>query len=106
MSENRDSCDMVRLPDNTKLYTEGFKAKPGDFAWQTNSDDGVRWLRFITPGEHYGRIPVHRSGEPPPAVHVPYWAWDGNEDRPTLSPSVHCIGAWHGFFTAGRMVSC
>lgn len=104
MSENRESCAMSRLPDDTKLYRDDVTKAPGAFAWRVV--DGVRWMRFILPSGVYGHIPVHRSGEPPPAVAIPYWAWDGNEDSPTLTPSVHCVGYWHGYFTAGRMVSC
>jgi hypothetical protein len=32
--------------------------------------------------------------------------WDGNMDKPTLAPSVHLPGRWHGWFRAGRVVSC
>ncbi len=41
------------------------------------------------------------------------WAWDGNRDRPTITPSINCISekdgnptggcGWHGFITAGVM---
>jgi Family of unknown function (DUF6527) len=34
------------------------------------------------------------------------WEWDRNVETPTLSPSINSIGSWHGFVTAGRMVSC
>jgi hypothetical protein len=36
----------------------------------------------------------------------PCWHWDGNEDKPTLAPSVHHLGGWHGYVRAGRMESC
>lgn len=46
----------------------------------------------------------------------PKWHWDGNRERPTLTPSVNIlqfndagqqIGEhWHGFLTNGRWVSC
>lgn len=39
------------------------------------------------------------------------WGWDGNVDKPTLTPSINCIAekegrptggcGWHGFITAG-----
>jgi hypothetical protein len=30
------------------------------------------------------------------------WQWDGNEDAPTLSPSVNCGGCgWHGHIQGG-----
>lgn len=52
-------------------------------------------------------------------VHVPrpedgklnVWGWDGNLDRPTITPSINCIAekdgkptggcGWHGFITSG-----
>ena len=29
------------------------------------------------------------------------WMWDGDFERPTLSPSIDCKGCWHGFIEAG-----
>jgi hypothetical protein len=41
------------------------------------------------------------------------WQWDGNLDRPTITPSINCIAekdgkptggcGWHGFITSGVM---
>ncbi len=31
----------------------------------------------------------------------PSWVWDGNRDAPTLHPSIHHIGHWHGWLKAG-----
>jgi hypothetical protein len=41
------------------------------------------------------------------------WGWDGNMDRPTITPSINCIAekdgkrtggcGWHGFITNGVM---
>ncbi|TIT40201.1 MAG: hypothetical protein E5W76_17225 [Mesorhizobium sp.] len=36
----------------------------------------------------------------------PSWEWDGNEEAPTLSPSVHHVGHWHGYLRAGIWESC
>lgn len=36
----------------------------------------------------------------------PSWEWDGNRDKPTLQPSVHHVGHWHGRLTAGVWLSC
>lgn len=102
MSENRESCEMVRHPDGSHIYRAEFSA--GAFAWHTR--DGYRCIRFKTPGPNYGNIIVYRSGEPLPSVQEPVWSWDGDEDKPTLSPSVHCVGYWHGYFVQGRMQSC
>lgn len=31
------------------------------------------------------------------------WSWDGNEDQPTITPSVSFLSGcrWHGYLTAG-----
>lgn len=43
-------------------------------------------------------------------IRNPVWRWDGSEERPTLSPSLHLKAAgqtvWHGFLRAGRLQSC
>lgn len=33
------------------------------------------------------------------------WRWDGNIDRPTLSPSINCRDCWHGFIEAGMFLT-
>ena len=41
-------------------------------------------------------------------VNVPHgWQWDGNEQAPTLTPSLGqgCC-SWHGYLKAGRFISC
>src|SRR5688500_12069211 len=37
---------------------------------------------------------------------APSWEWDGNWDAPTLSPSVHHVGHWHGWLRNGIWESC
>lgn len=36
----------------------------------------------------------------------PSWEWDGNNEAPTLKPSVHHVGHWHGWLTGGVWLSC
>lgn len=36
----------------------------------------------------------------------PSWDWDGNMEAPTLLPSVHHVGHWHGWLKNGIWVSC
>lgn len=35
------------------------------------------------------------------------WNWDGNEDSPTLSPSIQVLNEckWHGFLTNGEWIT-
>ena len=32
------------------------------------------------------------------------WTWDDNIDQPTLTPSLHWIGVWHGYVRNGQLV--
>lgn len=32
------------------------------------------------------------------------WSWDRNKSKPTLKPSLHAIGIWHGHVKAGMLV--
>lgn len=34
------------------------------------------------------------------------WEWNGNIEAPTLLPSVHHVGHWHGYLTDGVWISC
>jgi hypothetical protein len=80
----------------------------GDFAWAlTSYDDGERriWLRL--PCGHACALPINNKRG---------WAWDGNEDAPTLTPSIMCLTptllkadgkcGWHGYMTAGELRPC
>lgn len=32
------------------------------------------------------------------------WSWSGKEGCPTLSPSLHAVGIWHGYVRDGKLV--
>lgn len=36
----------------------------------------------------------------------PSWEWNGSTEAPTLSPSVHRVGHWHGWLRNGVWESC
>ncbi len=44
---------------------------------------------------------IHSKGVEPGT----YWEWDGNKEAPTLQPSLHWIGVWHGWMRAGEIIS-
>lgn len=64
------------------------------------SDDGA-----------YVRLPLYRQGEPPCPGSGASWAWDGDEARPTLDPSIG-LGdyqsglGWHGWLRGGQWQGC
>lgn len=79
---------------------------PPGAAWWGRDDDGrVMRIQYVCPcGCSDWRQVSVSVAKPPPAHH---WAWDGNEDRPTLNPSIlHIVNkpgdcGWHGYLTEG-----
>lgn len=74
-------------------------------AYQFNGDT----VRCVCPCGCGGfmRLPVYR----PPAEAkpgTPSWSWDGNEEQPTLHPSIRDLGGcrFHGHLQAGVWTFC
>ena len=68
--------------------------------------DAVGHLIYICPnGKFCGVMIGPRAVAAPDASRQSIWAWDGNVEAPTLTPSINCVGGcgWHGFITAGVM---
>ena len=101
---------------------------PGDWIWSTVEIDGVvhRCLLAIFPlvgetaaerdriGQRGGElVEIFPSHQPNPigwARPGPVTGWDGDEDHPTLNPSIFIRGGtktpgWHGFFRRGNLVN-
>ncbi len=98
------SCDCRRV-DPPAEYDDIYKLEVGDFYWH----DGKCYVRLPADGRGYNRgLPVYRGGEPKPASVA--WQWDGDPDRPTLTPSIRALDGdetvWHGYMTAGRLEAC
>ena len=83
----------------TRNVGEGSIERPGDFKFS----DSMDYLYIILPGRNAPDAIRIRRGEQGGAR---IWGWDGDEQRPTLHPSIHDIGHWHGFLTDGVLVSC
>lgn len=94
-----------------------------NFGWvQGPAPAKYRYLWVVLPcegGELHG-LPIRGKDSDPPKDRAS-WEWDGNEERPTLKPSIltwrrkdpqkpdspaNRQEVWHGFITAGRAVSC
>ena len=101
---NTDSADCTRLP---YPFPNDRELKVGEFCW-SKEINGVRYLHIVLPGSI--RPDSIRCSTASPTIiqdnFGPVWGWDGNEDKPTLSPSLHWPGQWHGHLVAGRLVSC
>lgn len=97
---NTDSIDCVRLP----YPFPDRPLNPGEFCWEPEERGEIRYLYLCFPGDtSAGAL---RCFKGPDRGIEREWAWDGNEDKPTLRPSLLNPGQWHGYLTAGRLESC
>lgn len=90
---------MLRLPNDSMPLHEG------EFAW----DESESYCRMMLPGKHFTNIPTQKA-----TAATARWEWNGDLDRPTLTPSVRVFieqeggtqeELWHGFITDGVMRS-
>ena len=106
----------MRRDDNFEDWLFADDTLEGTFCYRRQQCDDweglVLWV--MMPYKHAsGATPVHclrlhlKSESKPPK---PSWQWDGNEDTPTLTPSIRCGPEghthWHGYITAGRIEAC
>ena len=88
----------------SNLPTEdAFPENPGE--WQIRSyndgaDSGLR-IVFACPNQ-----PGQTCGVPLAPMKLPNgasWTWDGDKAKPTLTPSINCVGGcgWHGWVKKG-----
>ena len=77
--------------------------KIGDFFWDLR--DGRRSLVVAIPCVSWDKRGLASTWT---IDHKNYsgasWNWDGDEDKPTLSPSLGMGGQWHGWVRAGELV--
>lgn len=105
MNTESADCRRVKVP-----LQESQTVNPGDFAWDFDSDQlggdrnkPTHYIYVCLPGEHHLSAIEVQHGQPGgPRI----WGWDGNEDKPTLTPSILTPDRWHGHMQAGRLVSC
>lgn len=91
----------------TKLETEDLRAPLGSY-WFRLGENGQLYIGimipshtgFIVEGRRSVLLPINRNGD------GHNWKWDGDENRPTLSPSIGVQGEWHGHVIDGRLVEC
>lgn len=86
------------------LSGDPFSAQAGDYSFFVN-DKGERCGMLIALPGRDGKVSVGACPFPNAPDNHPGWSWDGNVDKPTLSPSIHRLGSWHGFLKAGRFES-
>ena len=128
-------CRRVDLPVDGSRWTALMDAGEGAFAFgrQTEGDETYRTIMIHIPytaahesihslrivhmidvevtDEETGDITVQRRPAPGEVTAGnKHWDWDGNEEKPTLSPSIACGHEgerdWHGYMKAGRLEAC
>lgn len=104
MSEEKyckDSCDMKRVEHLDDLAT----GEPGAFCIAEEANGHAMYMKL--PNGFAGVLTLSKSGSHhDPGAGKYCWHWDGNLEKPTLTPSVHQLGCWHGWIRNGRMESC
>lgn len=80
--------------------SDPFDLKPGE--WSFVDDYTAIWVHVPHHDAMMGlvRLPISSTGSDVP----PVWAWDGNKEKPTLTPSINVIGVWHGWLRAGKLI--
>lgn len=100
-----NAIQMVRKP----LGEWGPNEPPGTFdicdtapseGWSV-ADQSYKRIVYVCPRGNHCAVPF-KPGELPNGAS---WNFDGNNDRPTVTPSINCVGGcgWHGFITEGVM---
>ena len=84
---------------DTRKVEPGELERPGDFTFSEERD----YIFIVLPGRLDPDALKIQQG-PPGGDRV--WGWDGNEEKPTLTPSIHDVGHWHGFLRSGVLESC
>src|SRR5574343_915858 len=81
----------------------------GDYCFV--DDDSAIFIR-MPDGPHFPsengtlmRWPLKPGHNQPGIDPNEHWQWDGNRDYPTLTPSLHWEGVWHGWLRAGKLES-
>lgn len=99
----------VRLPAPVKGHVDKVfgdgkwteKTRPTAGAYFVAKDGKKCWYSCPCGCGSISGLPLHPAGTDVPQDQHPSWGWDGNRKKPTLTPSIHHVGHWHGYLTAG-----
>ena len=133
MKYNTESVDAIYVESGK--YADLETAGPGAFSWlyappEDEPDNCKGWssaacemaevergpiigMIHLLPGAGFGHVNIRPNYKGDGAS----WDWDGNIEKPTLTPSVHALPiepyddypsrvGWHGFLRNGRWESC
>lgn len=101
----------VRLPAPVRAQyrkdtddVDGLPTPPGIFEYYTAGNSEIAGMVYVCPCGCGARGALDfrlRPGDKRPDPGRPSWEWDGNSEEPTLTPSVHHVGHWHGYLRKG-----
>lgn len=85
--------------------------EPGQFQFtgRVNQPDEIRTgILFVCPCGCGAFAGITLDVPEAQGLSGPKWKWDGNEDAPTITPSIRRLDGcqWHGFLTAGVFIEC
>ena len=109
----------VRLPDvyGRDQEMDIYDMSPGSWRWRLDGPQGKRVMEAVLPqaipgseNDFYKNLVVHCLVNQPNHKGYYSWNWDGDEDLPTLTPSIGAASygsnpeptKWHGYLTAGE----
>ena len=89
-----------RIADNKA----GREIRPGDFFYRTDRETGrKKWVEFWVPGQKTPfAVPIYPQKNESGAT----WRLSGDDDAPTLTPSVDVKDIWHGWLREGVASPC
>ena len=89
--------------DMQRVSSSGELGEPGTFYWSV-ADNGNRTLVLMIPCNGPAARTYSRWTIDHPNHCNASWSWDGDEDKPTLNPSLHAVGIWHGCVRNGQLI--
>lgn len=81
--------------------SERASVQKGDFQITKDEANGQRWFWFKCPGPCGTVAAIALRPVVNPQFGQQSWEFDGNEEAPTLSPSLNHVGCWHGWLRGG-----
>lgn len=89
-----------------RVYSFEELKEPGQFMYTGSTEGDGHWGMLMCCPCGCGVVSGVQFRHP--ANKGPQWDWDGNEESPTLTPSILKRGAcvWHGYLTAGVFKEC
>lgn len=109
MSEVKTQPVVARhIPDKTEFQADFCTGRvPGSIRVDPPDSDGEQTFWYVCPCGCGGLGPITvGNGFKPKSDGYATWQWNGSFDKPTLTPSVHHVGHWHGWLTDGVWKSC